>query len=522
MIGVVVLTLKLTGATRVFALACVIAAIPLTQAVAASNSALSDKPVAPLTAEEVAKKKAAKPKVDADKAAQHKSDKKQHEAAKKGGGHHSSALSEEPIPVKNEEDLPKRAGMLVEAWEPFLAPGNIKPGFTIPTGAVWQPALWIFGGYRVTAGHFDNGVVPGRQFLSNRLDLFANLRLTPTERVLLGISPLSRHRTEHTGVFRSDPTGWQFVNGFNANIETLFFEGDFGELFPNLDPNDSKALDYGFSIGRQPIFFQEGMMINDSLDAIALTRDSISIPGITPDLRITGLAGLRDVHRDNNVLDSSAYVLGIFTEIDLRKSTVNVDGAYVISGSASGSDSIHLGASSVQRIFGDINAAVRVNASIPVSNTGPNVSDGVLLFTELSKTVTGTEDIVYANGFWGINEFSSAARDRGAGGPLGNTGILFAAPQASLSGSPLSNRAQNVVGGSIGYQKFLNHGKTQLVFEVGGRKDTNKVNEGAVAFGGQLLHALNNRTSLQVDAFISDGQNRTFGTGIRSEIRVRF
>lgn len=501
-------------------------------AMAQSSSALSEKPAPLVTEAEVAKEKAKAPdtappsphaeqqeaKKPDEKKPDDKAKKPKTKAAKK---QHGSLLSEEAAPLLTEEEIPKRAGMLLELGEPFLGTGNLKPGITLPTGAIWQPALWVFGDVRSTVGHFDNGVAESRQFFSNRIDLFANLKLTPTERVLLGISPLSRHRRDHSGVSYRNSTGFEFENGFNANVETLFFEGEFGEIFPNLDPDDKKGLDFGFSIGRQPIFFQEGMMVNDSIDSIAITRDSIAIPGLTPDLRITALFGLHDIDRDNNSPDGSARLFGLFTEADLRKSTVNLDAAYVFSNNQVGGDAWFFGASAIQRI-GHFNTAFRVNASVATETRGSAVDDGVLLFGEISRTATGSENIMYANAFWGINNYSSAARDRNTGGPLGNTGILFAAPPASLSGSPLSNRADNAFGGAIGYQIFMNHEKTQLTLELGGRKDTDSSNQGAIAFGGQLLHALNNRTSVQVDAFVSEGQNREIGSGVRAEIRTRF
>ena len=238
-------------------------------------------------------------------------------------------------------------------------------------------------------------------------------------------------------------------------------------------------------------------------------------------MRVTALFGLNDIDRDDNSPDSSAYLIGLFSEVDLRHSTVNLDGAYVFSNSPRGGDGLYFGASAIQRI-GLINTAFRINASIPIENSGTAVDDGVLLFTEISRTATGSENIMYANAFWGINNYSSAARDRNAGGPLGRTGILFAAPLASLGGPPLSNRADDAAGAALGYQMFFNHEKTQLTLELGGRKDTNGVGAGALAFGGQFLHALNNRTSLQIDAFVSVGENRDFGSGLRSEIRTRF
>ena len=360
-----------------------------------------------------------------------------------------STLSDEPAPLLTEEQIPDRAGMPVEIGDPFLKTGNLSPGITLPTGAIWQPALWVFGDIRSTVGHFDNGIEENRQYFSNRLDLFFNLKLSPTERILLGISPLSRDRRDHTGYLRRSSTGTEFVDGFNPKIETLFFEGEFGEIFPNLDPNDEKQLDFGFSVGRQPIFFQEGMMINDSIDAVAVTRDTIVIPGITPDLRVTALFGWNEIGRDDNRNENSAYLAGLFSEVDFPKSTVNLDAAYVFSDNPSGGDGLFLGASAIQRI-GLINTAFRINASFALENSGAAVDDGVLLFSEISRTETGSENIMYADAFWGIEHYTSAARDRNVGGPLGRTGILFAAPPAALSGPALSNRADHAVGAALG------------------------------------------------------------------------
>ncbi len=144
------------------------------------------------------------------------------------------------------------------------------------------------------------------------------------------------------------------------------------------------------------------------------------------------------------------------------------------------------------------------------------------MFSEVSRTVTASENVVYANAFWAIGNYTSAARDSLTGGPLGQVGILFAAPAVGLGGSALSNRADSVFGGSIGHQMFFNEDKTQLVMELGGRKDTDGSDAGVVAFGGQLLHALNNRSSIQVDGFVSAGQDRKAGTGLRMELRTRF
>ncbi|MDJ0932208.1 hypothetical protein [Breoghania sp.] len=279
---------------------------------------------------------------------------------------------------------------------------------------------------------------------------------------------------------RRNGTGFNEVNGVNANITQLFFEGEFGEIFPNLDPDDNKGLDFSFSIGRQQLLFQEGMMINARIDSIGITRDTVVIPGITPDMRITGLFGFNNIHRDDNVLDHNTLLFGLFTETDLRKSTVNLDAAYVVGDSPDGGDGVYLGASAVQRI-GHWNTAFRVNASATLDAKGAKVDNGVLLFSEVSRTLPRSENLLYTNVFWGIGYYSSATRDPTTGGPLGRVGVLFASPIPSAASSALSNRADEAFGGALGYQMFFNEDKTQLTLEIGGRKDTDGWNEGAVS-----------------------------------------
>ncbi|WP_269584034.1 hypothetical protein [Roseibium sp. Sym1] len=483
----------------------VAATMQLCGPVRAAGSALSDEPIPMVTEEEVLERR-------------------QQSNAGGGllpsGGHHSSELSDKPVPIVAEEDVPEPTPPIFQRGEKFLASGNLSPGIELPTGAIWQPALWVFGDARTAIGHYASGVDDPRQFWASRLDIFANLKLTPTERVLIGFSPLTEG-TRNTGILYTDEGGVEYVNGLNPYVTTLFFEGEFGEIFPNLDPDDRRSIDFGFSIGRQPLFFQEGMMINDSVDALGITRDTIIIPGLTPDLRATGVFGWNNIRRGNNRIDDSAYLFGLFTEADFRKSTGNLDLAYVVSDEEDGGDGFYFGASAVQRL-GHYNTAFRINTSTAIERTGPAVDNGVLLFSEISRTLTGSENIVYANAFWALGNYTSAARDSLTGGPLGQVGILFAAPSVGLGGSALSNRADDVFGGSIGHQMFFNEDRTQLVLELGGRKGTDGRDEAVVAFGGQLLHALNNRSSIQVDGFVSGGRDRKAGTGLRMELRTRF
>ena len=85
----------------------------------------------------------------------------------------------------------------------------------------------------------------------------------------------------------------------------LFFEGELGELFPNLDQDDRRRLDLGLSVGRQPISFQDGLLINDFIDAVGVTRNNLS-PGGAVNLRFTGLYGWNQVNRTPRWRSSAA------------------------------------------------------------------------------------------------------------------------------------------------------------------------------------------------------------------------
>ena len=207
-----------------------------------------------------------------------------------GAAGDASRFSDEPGPYLGDDELPKLTPPIVELGGKFLGPGNIPHGVLLPGGAVWQPQFWVYGTFRSALQSFDNDLGTGGSELVSRLDLFGNLQLSGSERVLIGIRPLN-DGAQFTG-WQYDPDRQDpFEDHTNADITTLFFEGDFGELFPALDPTDRRDLDIGFSVGRQQITFQDGFLINDRLDAIGLTRNNLRFPSMDwlNNLRVTVL-----------------------------------------------------------------------------------------------------------------------------------------------------------------------------------------------------------------------------------------
>jgi hypothetical protein len=427
----------------------------------------------------------------------------------------SSRLSDKATPYLSDE-LPERTPPLIELGGDFLGNGNLDPGFELPTGAYWQPRLWVYGNMRTALQTFDGGNSQRETEWANRLDLFANLQLSGSERLLVGVSPLREDGSFTGRSFSGANEGWD--NALNFDVTTLFFEGDFGEIFPGIDKEDNIGWDIGFSVGRQPLSFQGGMLINDTVDALGITQNSISFGSVT-NLRVTGLWGWNQIDRDDNRNDGTANAYGLLTSWDLPDNTMDIDVVYVDSDDSS---LITGGISSTQR-FGKVNTTFRLLGSKALDdNNSARADDGLLAFTEISWSPFDGSNHAYINAFAGIDNYSSAMRDPTTGGPLGATGITFAARGLGRFGSPLSNRADKAVGGALGYQIFMDGTRRQLTLEAGIRHDKDNTLGTSGALAARFQQALGRRTVLILEAFGVLHQYQDAGSGLRSEIQVKF
>jgi hypothetical protein len=434
-----------------------------------------------------------------------------------------SRLSDVPIGLQPFAERPR---LLVELNDRFLSPGYLTEGIQLPTGEIVRPSLWVFGTEQFGYQFFDNRTTTknASEFVE-RLDLFTQLNLSATERAFFAIRPFDKERNNKR-IYES----YQFdkdhlVSGTNGDIESLFFEGDFGEIFPNLDIYDSKMLDYGFSVGRQPVLIQDGLLINaNRLDAVTVTRNTLNGNG-NLNFRATGMYAWDQVHRNNDIYDPKAQLFGLFTESDYQKTTVNIDLAYVDSTHTTGS-AFYAAASAIQRLelFDRVwNTSFHVLTSQPTNHQTTATGRGTLLFSQVSMTPHGTADLIYVNSFWAIDHFSSAARNPEVGGPVGQGGILFASPAFGRYGAPLNNQASDVAGAAIGYQILLDSTRKQLIFEIGGRKDTNDIEQGAIGLGARYQQAFGRHCILLLDSFITKQEKIDDpGVGARAILQIKF
>ncbi|MEP6820788.1 MAG: hypothetical protein ABI946_00400, partial [Chthoniobacterales bacterium] len=244
-------------------------------------------------------------------------------------------------------------------------------------------------------------------------------------------------------------------------------------------------------------------------------------------LRTTALFAFNELNRNDNRRDSSAKLFGLFNTADYSTFTLDLDFAYVNAEADTGGDGAYLGIGIIRR-FGLINSTTRINGSVALDHETPAVSNGVLLFQQFATRQPESDNFFYLNAFWGIGDYSSAARGGDRGGPLGQTGILFAAQGLGSYGAPLGNRANDAVGAALGYQIFLRSKAHQFIFEVGGRARTEDPRffgasqPNSVAVAGRYQMKLNQHMVLVVDSFVGFPEDRATAYGFRSELLIKF
>ncbi len=130
------------------------------------------------------------------------------------------------------------------------------------------PQLIVYGDWRIAAAYNDDGVVIGggggethQSTVATRLNLDIDLRLTANERLHVFVRPFDRNGS----FLRYDVDGKAkgFEERFDFNLETFFFEGDWGPLAMGMTGRENR-LDLPFTAGFVPLFTQNGIWLNDA------------------------------------------------------------------------------------------------------------------------------------------------------------------------------------------------------------------------------------------------------------------
>jgi hypothetical protein len=410
--------------------------------------------------------------------------------------------------------------------------GLYQPG-EIPPSATWlgetnlvAPHFLVYGDYR-TASSYNQ--VSGRDKVvwGSRLNLDLDLKITATERVHAFVGPIDRGvRTTH---WELDDGDIRFFDEFDHNFDTVFFEGDIGSLYGGWVGVDA-PFDLPFAVGLIPLFFQNGVWVEDALWGAIVTipaRHSARLDWSNFDLSF--FAAFDEI--DSPVFardDSAATIYGVHAAIDAYDGYLEAGYAFV-EDSASGRRSYHnAGFSFTRRYWHRISNSVRLIANSEQDpTTGPQTADGQLVILENAWISSAPNHVVpYLNLFAGFGSPQSIARAGVSGGILRNVGINFETD--GVTGYPLlDDSANNTHGGAVGINILGPDFSYQLIVECAwvqtfGRAINRTAAGDQYGAGVRYQFPIHHAWILRFDAMHGFLENDHDVTGARVELRHKF
>ncbi len=409
-------------------------------------------------------------------------------------------------------------------------------------GAYTPRATWLFGpkdpvnsGFmtygdlRIAGDSYDNGNGKGKQdVVAARLNLDMDLALTPTERIHAFARPLDKNNSFTRYVFSGTDKD-KFIHNFDFDLDTLFFEGDAGQITGGLMGKPS-TFDLPIAIGRMPFVAQNGVWIEDAFDGAAMSFTAKNIPS----------------------LDVSNYDITLFAanaQVTTAAAAGSKNGVYGFAGFA---DALHgyiefgygyLKADNSDLSYNNVTAAFtrryhgRLSNSIRViDNFGqkgipgqPKTADGALVLVENSLTPRylplglGNQSnfVPYLNLFAGFNSPQSLARGGDSGGVLRNTGITFESD--GMTAYPtLDATARKSYGGALGLE-YLGDLAHQIVVEGSVVERMSGNTSGSqYGIGVRYQQPISPDLIIRFDAMKGWLQGQKDIYGVRAELRLKF
>lgn len=394
------------------------------------------------------------------------------------------------------------------------------------------PHLLVFGDWRTAvAFNKNNGNEVGQ--IATRLNLFADLKLTATERILMFYEPLRNNGNATRFVFEDDNSnGTSFEFEIEDEPTTLFFEGDLGAIIAGVT-DEFQSFDMPIAFGRVPLLFQNGVWMDDAFLGGAFTipaqnSSSLDITNydltfffagaeVTTDAFVKG-GGARD--------DNEAAMVGVTGFFDMQEGYLELGAAYLHDKKQKDGDEsyLNLTAAFSKRYFGRISNATRliVNVGQEKPINGKRTADGAILISENALiTHLPLTLIPYANFWIGKDAPQPAAR---ADGVLKNVALAFETD--ALTGFPtLDVTGRDTFGGALGIE-YLFSLEQQIVVDVAavipwdGENGVAKDEQFALSARYQI--PLSNQWIFRADAMYGALIDDEDVFGARMELRLKF
>ncbi len=406
----------------------------------------------------------------------------------------------------------------------------------------------VYGDWRTAAVYNDfSQNTRDRATVATKLTLELDYKITATERLHIGITPLDRD---------GDITRVDFGGGLDSEDETVldlradsaFFEGDLGAIVSGFTGSYT-SWDMPFAVGLMPLQFQNGIWVDDAFTGFALSVVSKHSKALNiSNYDVTFFAGFDKV---NSPLDADlttagiqtsqrrSNIVGVATFFDATQGYWEFDYGYTQGQDDLDDQSYHnIAAGFTRRYGGWLSNSVRVITNFGqdrdelAANGTSLTADGTLYLLENSLITSKPSTLVpYFNLFAGVGRPQALARAQAAGGVLKNVGITFESD--NMIGYPtLDATAFNTVGGALGIQYLFGLDK-QIVFEIAGvdvRDDDKTATNGRAAIadsqtavGIRYQQNLSKAWLMRMDANYSNNKiEATDFWGARFELRRKF
>ncbi len=355
---------------------------------------------------------------------------------------------------------------LVELGRPWYQLGQLKPGGTLlGRHNLLLPQFLIYGDFRTAYASSDFGDDTTSR-LAFEWNLNFDLRLTATERFTAFMAPLDKNGLLNTRWLLDDDV---FVEELNADIDFGMLEGDLGAITGGL-VGQTLPFDLPFAMGVMPLFFQNGIWMEDAVLGVAMTLPARNSRVLDiSNMDITFFAALDNVDSPAFERDrAAAKMYGVATFIEASGGYWEIDYAFLEDRNQERDRSYNnIGLAYSRRYGRFVSNTVRIIVNAGQATTGgPNTADGTLVLLENSLITSHPYTFVpYFNLFAGFDRPQSAARAAAAGGILRNTGILFETD--GITAYPtLDATANNTWGGAIGLNMLTNNFDQQLILEM--------------------------------------------------------
>ena len=394
------------------------------------------------------------------------------------------------------------------------------------------PGLSVYGDWRTAVAYNNNN---GKEIaqIATRLNLDIDFKITGTERLHAFFAPIQKANAKFSRLeFGGSDSNDKFNDEFDANPQTLFFEGDFGSLYSGFSGQQA-GFDLPFVAGLFPLFLQNGIWANDAILGAAVTLPALNSPALgLSNYDVTFFAALDDVDNAgiigaNGKADKhSANLFGVTAFIDAFGGYVETGyGLLQGTGDQDGLVEHYLTAAYTRRYANTLSNSTRVFANFGDDNGGNGRNeDGYAIISENSLISSLPSTLLpYANFFVGVDNPKPLVDGNGAG-ILKNVGINFETD--ALTGYPkLDDTGSNAWGGAIGLE-YLFHLDQQLVFEVAMvqpfEDDGIGAKDAQYALGVRYQLPINRAWLFRADATYQIIESAEDNFGIRTEVRRKF